>query len=316
VYELTHLPANQNPIDLRWVFSYKLRADGNVERHKARLVAKGYTQQWGIDFFEVWAPTGRLAAYRCLLAHAAHLSLPAYLLDFKTTFLNGPLHEKIYVNQPPGFTDGTPRVWRLHRALYGLKQAAHAWHQALVSALADIGYSPSQVDPAIFVRNAVGGVVLLHTHVDDCAGTGPPHEVRSDYAKLLQRFEGREMGELHDQMFLGMYHERDWSARIIYVSQPRHVEKLLSDHGFSDAKPLSSPLDHKVMLSTASTHDKKDHPQLSSYAAIVGSLMYIANCIRPDLCFTASMLAGFMSDASDPHMAQALRALRYLPTGA
>jgi Reverse transcriptase (RNA-dependent DNA polymerase) len=312
VYELTALPDNHKPIHVRWVFSYKLRPDGNVERHKARLVAKGYTQQWGIDFFEVWAPTGRMAAYRCLLAHAAHLSLPVYLLDFKTAFLNGPLHEEIYVTQPPGFTDDTARVWRLHRALYGLKQAANAWHQALVAALTDLGYSPSQVDPAVFMRHATDGVVLLHTHVDDCACTGPPHEVQSDYAKILQRFEGREMGELHDQVFLGIYHERDWDTRTIYMSQPRHVERLLSSYGFSDAKLVSSPLDHKVVLSTTSDHDKKEHPLLSSYAAIVGSLMYIASCTRPDLCFTASMLARFMSDASDQHIAQALRALRYL----
>ena len=47
----------KKPIHLRWVFTYKLRPDGNVERYKARLVAKGYTQQMGVDYFEVWAPT-------------------------------------------------------------------------------------------------------------------------------------------------------------------------------------------------------------------------------------------------------------------
>jgi hypothetical protein len=128
-----------------------------------------------------------------LLANAAHLLLPVYLLGFKIAFFNGPPHEEIYVIQLPGFTDGTLRVWLLHRALYGSKQVAHAWHQALVSALEDIGFRPSQVDPATFVRNAGRGVVLLHTHVDDCAGTGPPHWVWSDNPKRLQRlqrFEG------------------------------------------------------------------------------------------------------------------------------
>jgi hypothetical protein len=58
VYEVTALPSGHKPIDLRWVFSYKLRPDGGVERYKARLIAKGFTQQHGVDFFEVWAPTG------------------------------------------------------------------------------------------------------------------------------------------------------------------------------------------------------------------------------------------------------------------
>jgi hypothetical protein len=153
VYELCPLPHGHKPIDMRWVFSYKLRPDGGVERYKARLVAKGFTQQYGVDFFEVWAPTGRLSCYRMLLAHAAHHNLPVHLLDFKTAFLNGPLHEELYVSQPPGFADGSSNVWRLHRALYGLKQAANAWHSQLASTLTDLGYRPSLVDPAVFMRS-------------------------------------------------------------------------------------------------------------------------------------------------------------------
>jgi transposase InsO family protein len=312
VYELVHLPQGHQPIDLRWVFSYKLRPDGAIERYKARLVAKGFTQEFGVDFFEVWAPTGRLAAYRVLLSHAAVNDLPVYLLDFKTAFLNGPLHEEIYVTQPPGFSDGTQRVWRLHRALYGLKQAANAWHSALVSVLTELGYSASKVDPAVFLRSASTGTVMLHTHVDDCAATGPTDAVKSDYAVLLRRFDGRELGEIDKQVFLGLYHERCWSTHTIYLSQPKHVEALLSQYGFCSARPLSSPMDHKVVLTATTDTDKCEHSQLSSYAAIVGSLMYIACCSRPDLCFTASILARFMARPSDYHLLQAHRALRYL----
>ena len=72
------LPKGKTAIKLRWVFSYKLRPDGHIERYKARLVAKGFTQKEGIDYFEVWVPTGRLAAYRALLAHLSliHISEP------------------------------------------------------------------------------------------------------------------------------------------------------------------------------------------------------------------------------------------------
>jgi hypothetical protein len=126
VYHQLDLPEGKVPIGLRWVFSYKLRSDGSIERYKARLVAKGYTQQYGVDYFEVWAPTGRLAAYRALLTHAAYFDLPVKVLDFTTAFLNGPLKEEIYVSQPPGFCDGSRQVWRLQRALYGLKHAVNA----------------------------------------------------------------------------------------------------------------------------------------------------------------------------------------------
>ena len=72
VYELMMLPKGKTAIKLRWVFSYKLRPDGHIERYKARLVAKGFTQKEGIDYFEVWAPTGRLAAYRAEELAALH----------------------------------------------------------------------------------------------------------------------------------------------------------------------------------------------------------------------------------------------------
>jgi Reverse transcriptase (RNA-dependent DNA polymerase) len=263
VNDVVPLPAGYKPIDLRWVFSYKLRPDGAIERYKARLVAKGFTQQFGVDFFEVWAPTGRLAAYRVLLSHAAVNDLPVYLLDFKTAFLNGHLHEEIYVTQPPGFCDAQDkRVWRLHRALYGLKQAAHAWHAALVTVLTELHYSPSQVDPAVFVKSTPDGVIMLHTHVDDCAATGPTAHVRSDFAALLARFEGRELGEIDKQMFLGLYHERCWSTNTIYLSQPKHVADLLSQYETCKSRPVSSPMDHKAVLTATTETDKCEHPDL------------------------------------------------------
>ena len=130
--------------------------------------------------------------------------------------MNGQLDEEIYVTQPPGFDDGSGQVWRLHRALYGLKQSANAWHKAFLCAMESIGYKSSLVDPAVFVRHTPSGTCMIHSHVDDCAGTGPSAEIDSDYRKLLQRFDGRVLGECDGQVFLGMLHERCWDKRVIY----------------------------------------------------------------------------------------------------
>nr|GEY77413.1 integrase, catalytic region, zinc finger, CCHC-type, peptidase aspartic, catalytic [Tanacetum cinerariifolium] len=67
--------------------------------------SKGYAQEEVIDFEESFAPVARLEAVRIFVAYAAHKSFLIYPMDVKTTFLNGPLKEEVYVAQPDGFVD-------------------------------------------------------------------------------------------------------------------------------------------------------------------------------------------------------------------
>jgi len=54
-------------------------------------------------------------------------------MDVKSAFLNGFLNEKVYVSQPPGFTNEEKpnHVFKLTKTLYGLKQAPRAWYDRL-----------------------------------------------------------------------------------------------------------------------------------------------------------------------------------------
>jgi hypothetical protein len=90
-------------IGTKWVFLNKQDEDGVVTKNKARLVAKGYTQVEGLDFGETYAPVARLEAIRILLAFATHLNFKLHQMDAKSAFLNGPISEEVYVEQPPGF---------------------------------------------------------------------------------------------------------------------------------------------------------------------------------------------------------------------
>ncbi|GJU87347.1 retrovirus-related pol polyprotein from transposon TNT 1-94 [Tanacetum coccineum] len=133
VWELVDKPFGKNVIKLKWLWKNKKDEDQTVIRNKARLVAKGYAQEEGIDFEESFAPVARLEAVRIFVAYVAHKSFPIYQMDVKTTFLNGPLKEEVYVAQPDGFIDPDhpDKVYRLRKALYGLKQAPRAWYDEL-----------------------------------------------------------------------------------------------------------------------------------------------------------------------------------------
>jgi hypothetical protein len=104
-----------------------------VTRNKARLVAKGYAQVVSLYFEETFAPIARLESIRILLAYAAHHSFKLYQMDVKSAFLNKPINEEVYMEQPPGFEDDkySDHVYKLSKALYGLNQAPRAWYECL-----------------------------------------------------------------------------------------------------------------------------------------------------------------------------------------
>jgi hypothetical protein len=122
-----------NIISIKWVFRNKQDEFGIVIRNKAILVAQGYTQVEGLDFGETYARVARLEAIRFLLAFAAHHDFNLYQMDVKSAFLNGPLSEEVYVEQPLDFEDPKRpnHVYKLRKALYGLKQTPRAWYECL-----------------------------------------------------------------------------------------------------------------------------------------------------------------------------------------
>ena len=132
VWELVERPKT-NVIGTKWVFWNKQDEHGVVTRNKARLVAQGFTKVEGLDFEETFAPVARLEAIQMLLAFAAHHNFKLYQMDVKSAFLNGPIQELIYVEQPPGFEDPkfSNHVYKLQKVLYGLKQAPRSWYECL-----------------------------------------------------------------------------------------------------------------------------------------------------------------------------------------
>nr|GEV50589.1 retrovirus-related Pol polyprotein from transposon TNT 1-94 [Tanacetum cinerariifolium] len=115
----------------------KTDAENIVIRNKSRLVANGYGQEEGVNFEKSFTPVARLKAIRIFVAYAAHKNFSIYQMDVKTSFLNGPLIEEVFVRQPDGFVDPDfpNHVYRLKKALYGLKQALKVWFDKISSFL-------------------------------------------------------------------------------------------------------------------------------------------------------------------------------------
>jgi hypothetical protein len=123
------LPEGKKPVGCKWVYTVKYRADGSINRYKARLVAKGYTQTYGIEYLETFAPVAKMNTVRILLSLAANYGWDLQQFDVKNAFLHGELEEEIYIEVSPGYGNNLTAytVCKLKKALYGLKQSPRAW---------------------------------------------------------------------------------------------------------------------------------------------------------------------------------------------
>lgn len=308
-WTLEPLPEGVTPIPVKWVLKVKRDSAGNVERYKARLVAKGFKQREGIDYEEVFAPVSKYTTVRVMLAHAAALDLEIQQLDIKTAFLNGEIEEEVWTAQPPGYEEGGSNMaCHLRKALYGLKQAPRAWYLRLKAELEKMGFIQSEADGGLFIKKANDAYVYMLIYVDDILIiTGDKAALQLTKDQVMSAFDARDLGDAN--FFLGMDIIRDRSARTIKLAQSRLIADLLTKHDMLEAKPLSTPLNASIKLT-------KDGEPLDTesfgYSALIGSLMYLSICTRPDISQAVGALARYMANPTVTHWQAAKGVLRYL----
>ncbi|CAI7881312.1 unnamed protein product [Closterium sp. NIES-53] len=217
----------QTPMDAEMASWKVKRPPGSPPVFKARYVARCFSQRQGVDYFQTFSPTSKMTTL-CI------------------AFLQGSLHEEIWLRRPPGFTRSFPagNQWSLRRPVYGFRQTPREWHDTLRTTLAALEFAPSTFDPSLRDTPAVTWV--------------------------LQRF------------------------------------------GFRYSSPQSTPLptDHSL---SAPPSDESVEPS-GPYPELVGCLMYLMTCTRPDLAYPLSILARYVAPwrHKPEHREAAKRVLRYL----
>ncbi|KAJ9531868.1 hypothetical protein QJQ45_022021 [Haematococcus lacustris] len=310
---LEERPANARVLPTKWVLKVKRDAAGNIEKLKARLVAKGFYQQSGVDVGDVYAPVSKHTTLRTLLAKAAAENMEIHQLDFETAFLNGQLQpgEVIYVQQPEGFEEGSiDTVCRVQKALYGLRQAPRAWHARLSEELLSMGFKASEADPALFTLQLSTGMVYLLVYVDDCllcTQQGDTAGLAYVKKKLSSAFKLKDLGEA--RWFLGMQLTRDRAEGTIKLDQHKFVQELVT--AYSKSAAHSKPLPMAPAVKLVREGEALD-TTLHHYSALVGSLLYLTCCTRPDIAFAVGALARHMSAPTKQHWSAACSVLCYL----
>ena len=311
-WELTTPPPGTSAIPVRWVFKLKRTADGTPERCKARLVAKGFMQRPGEHFTESFAPTTSHATLRTFLAHSACQRMHVHQLDVCTAFLNGELQETVFIDQPPGFeTGGAGIKCRLRKALYGLRQASRAWYEKLKKELLGLGFVQSKGDPSLFIQHREDGqVVNLLVYVDDLLVASTSLAAVEDVKrKLASCFELRDLGDV--DFFLGWEVDYKREQGVVKISQQRYALDVVEKFGLQNATAAPTPMSNSAVLLPAG-EESNALPCAQKYQEIVGSLMYLSSCSRPDIAYAVGKLARFMSAPTQEHYRAALRVVRYV----
>jgi len=273
-------------------------------------VVRGFTQTFGVDYNETFAPVAKFMSIRCILALAAIEDMEIHQMDVKTTFLNGDLEEEIYMEKPEGFTqEGEHFVCKLHKSLYALKQSPRAWNQKLDAFLKIIKFVRSDANFSVYVAQVGDVKFFIAIYIDDlilvCDNKDKLLQVKEE---LSRKFQMKDLGDLH--LFLGMEVERDHAQRLLYINQIGYFKEIFKRFRMEDCNAIEVPLDPKTKLKK---NENKDVETVNvPYQQVVGSLMYAMLCTRSDLAYPISVVSQHMANPSIKHWIVVKRIFRYL----
>jgi hypothetical protein len=306
---LTDLPKGKKLVGSRWVYTYKYNENGTINKYKARLVAQGFSQKYGIDYNETYAPVSKLTTIRTILAIAASEDLELWQYDVKTAFLNGSLEEDIYLQQPKGYEDGTSKVCKLKKGIYGLKQSPRNWYSTLNNSIISNGFTRLKTDLCLYVKRENSQIAFVLVFVDDIIiGGNNIVWMNSIKDNLFSRFDMKDMGDL--SYFLGWKITRNRKEKTISINQTTYIRDIIKRYGMNHAKPIWTPEDTtwKYSYDNESNIAEKKTP----YREAIGSLMFAMTGTRVDIAHAVGVLSRYQDKHHQSHWTGVKRVLRYL----
>ncbi|MHB1850521.1 MAG: Ty1/Copia family ribonuclease HI, partial [Acidimicrobiales bacterium] len=304
---LTILPPGRKTIKCKWIFKVKENADGTVSVYKTRLVACGYSQIFGVDYFNTYAPTIKLSTVRAILAVAAKQGYNITQADVVTAYLHAAMTEEVYMDQPEGFEqkgeNGETLVCLLKKSIYGLKQAGRNWNKFLDTWFKGNKFKVGGADPCLYIyTDDKGNFVVIGIHVDDFI-------IIDNNLDLRQKFI-QDMSKTFKLDFLG---DAKWilqvkltrTANSITIDQSKYIADILEKFDMINCKVANTPMEKTIVKSDLKC-DKSD------FMSLVGKLIYVSVVTRPDIAYAVSTIGQSSSDPSLSDFIAAKRILRYL----
>ena len=224
-WKLVNLPPGAKTIGSEWVFQLKCNADGSIEWYKARLIAKGYSQHFGFDYTEIFAPTFWYAAI-CTI-----------------------IKEMIYMCQAKDFHMGSSnQVYHLRKLLYGLKQAARQLNKKLHDTLATMGFKQLESDCSIYILIRGDVQIIIPIFINNITfALSSSVTINSAVKEISSNFKLHDLGPTSFLLGIKIIHNPE--KHQISLSQCQYIFDALECFNMSDCNPIGTPMDPGAHLS-------------------------------------------------------------------
>ena len=307
-------------IDATWAWRVKPTSTGGVDKLKARLVARGFKERFGVTYSETFAPVTTLTTWRACLAEASKPPWRCDVWDVTSAYLLSdiPKETPIYMRPFPGLTPPQiphkrPLILKLERCLYGLKASGRRWNATIDARLKELGFRQSNNDPCLYVKEEGEKIIRLNLHVDDCCATYTDEEFYANFRVELEK-EYKLSSATDSNMFLGNVIERTKDGGL-QVHQRHFIDEVLKKYECEMWKTRPTPAPDSIHLHKGqSPQSEEDKQRMASvpYRQVVGSLMWLAVCTRPDLAQALGACARFCANPGEEHWKALKWILKYL----
>ena len=226
----------------------------------------------------------KMATVRLFIAMVALQQWPLYQLNVKNAFLNGGLHEEIYMKQPPRFVaqrESSKMVCRLCKSLYGLKQSPKAWFGKFSNVVQQFGITQCEADHFVFYQYLSVGCVYLIVYVDDIILTGSNNHDISQLKQPLSPFSDQRSWQLRYLLGTEITQCNDG----IVIFQRKYAMDIMEETGLVSSKSVHTPMDSNTKL-LPNQRDPISDPE--QYKRLVGKLNYLT-VTRSDISFAVSV---------------------------
>ena len=287
-------------VDCKYLFKKKEK-HGIVYKYKVRLVARGFSQIETVNYNEIFSSVARHNSLRIFLKVSIDRGHKRCSIDFEAAFLSSPLEtEEIYLATPEGWSVKPGNVLRLNRSLYGLKQSGRYFQIMLTEFLMSIGFKQCKSEPCLFIRKE--GREMFLTYVDDAIiSCETDEQIKEIIREIKKAFELGEEGDLN--WYIGSAIEDKGSS--LFMNQKDYIVKMLKTYDYDVSKTVETPLREKFAIlkdpEDELFHDFKIREK-------VGSLMFTAVTVRPDIAFAVAYIARFTTHPS----AEVCRAINHI----